>query len=417
MELIRDGRCEAAIPLLRRANEIGDLRNALWNLATCYALMRRPRPAIDAYRQYMEHPRTNARDRAAAQEAIERLEASLAHLEIASTVEGARVRINGLDEGVTPLTAEVGPGTCVVEVTSPGFRTWSRELELGAGQTQSLRAELELEPGELVVTSEPSGAEVLIDGEAQEGATPWHDDDLTGGGHLVELRLDGYRTAQRQVLVDPGERTSLEVALHPVEGTLVVASNATRATLSVDGEERARSPFSPLTLEPGRYQLAVEAEDHGDWNGEVDVFDQRTTSVELELPSTEGVHRAWFWSVTGLTLSSLVVSVALAIAGLYWNGRFQAIAQDINGDHNDPLGMPEARADGRVLLDRVERYAMASFIMITTTGLGSLAMFFLGIYTRFRETPASARMSIEESGTSDGAGIAGSAAVEAGAQP
>ena len=71
--MLRQSRYDAAIPLLRRAWELGNFRNAQWNLAECYALLSRPRRAIEAHREYLGHRLTTPSDRAAATAAIERL--------------------------------------------------------------------------------------------------------------------------------------------------------------------------------------------------------------------------------------------------------------------------------------------------------------------------------------------------------
>ena len=111
--------------------------------------------------------------------------------------------MDGRHEGETPITVEVGPGRHTVEVTSPGFSPWMDELEVAARQNYELLARLELLPGRLGVASTPSEAELRIDGELV-GSTPWQGD-LPGGGHLLELRVEGYRVTRHQVDVHHGQ--------------------------------------------------------------------------------------------------------------------------------------------------------------------------------------------------------------------
>lgn len=66
-------------------------------------------------------------------------------------------------------------------------------------------------PGRLSLVSEPSGAELRIDGE-EKGATPYKRE-LAPGEYGLELRLDGYKTAQRSVEVKPNKTTRLDLTL------------------------------------------------------------------------------------------------------------------------------------------------------------------------------------------------------------
>lgn len=400
VELIRQNNCGAAIPLLRRAHQVGDLRNALWNLAECYVLLSRPRQAIEVYQQYMEHPRTGPRDRRAAEQAVERLEASLARIEVPGNVEGALVRVDGLEEGTVPVTVEVGPGQHVVEVLSPGFATFRAELEIGAGDTRSVEAELELLPGVLSVESEPSAAEVWLDGERQ-GTTPW-EAEVAGGGHVVELWREGHRREQRRVTLQPGQRSDIEVELLPVAGTLSVATNAPGATLLVDGQERGHSPFSPLSLPPGHYEVAVEAADHSDWQGEVDLFDQRTTEIELELASTSGLHQGWFWAVAGLSIGSFLSG--LLSVGL--RNHYQDLAQDhaeiVASDRESPLSIAHHREAGNEQLELADRWQWVVLGTFLATLAGAVADFFIGLFTRWRQPETEAEVTVEDAVAAEG---------------
>jgi hypothetical protein len=91
----------------------------------------------------------------------------------------------------------------------------------------------ELKPkfGALDVTSEPSGAQVVLDDErsAPVGTTPFHSDAVPIGNHVVYLRLADYAPASRGVTINQG-------------GTVAVALPLTRAVPlpdPVSAEERA----------------------------------------------------------------------------------------------------------------------------------------------------------------------------------
>jgi hypothetical protein len=394
-ELIQQERCDLAIPLLRRAFEIGDLRNALWNLAECYALMGHPRQAIEAYRQYSAHPRTGPDDRAAAEAAIARVEATLCRIDVGASVDGARVRVDGEPEGETPVTVAVGPGPHVVEVSSPGFAAWTQRIEVGGGETRVVRAALDLLPGTLGVRTAPPGAEVSIDGELLEQRTPIEGLELPAGAHIVELRADGRRPVARRVALASGQRATIELGLEPLEGTLVIGTNAPGAVLRIDGADQGRGPFAPIALPPGRYALDVRAEDHGPWSGDVEVRDQHTTRVSLELQSTQGLHRGWFWGMVALSAASFVTALGLVGASLHYEADYVTQAEFIETTVTDPFGLEAARADGLDMLVLSEDLGIAGSVVAATCLLSGLAAVLMAFRTHFRDRPARADVALD----------------------
>jgi len=88
------------------------------------------------------------------------------------------------------VSMKAGRHTAVFEV--PGYMKKSETFEVRPGGSSSVR--VNFPPwGILDVSSEPPGAEVLIDG-AVSGKTPLKKP-LTVGAHLVELRLGGYESS------------------------------------------------------------------------------------------------------------------------------------------------------------------------------------------------------------------------------
>lgn len=394
LELIRDDRCDAAVPFLRSAYEIGQFKNALWNLAECYVVLNRPELAVDVYREYVAHPRTGPDEEAEALEAAAGLERQLAIVQVRCNVAGAAVQVDGRDAGHTPAELRVGPGEHRVSVTSPGYSTWAQTLTTGSGERRELLAEVRPLPGSVSATATPAGAAIWVDGQ-RSGPTPW-EGSLEGGTHVVEARLEGHRTERRRVDVVPGQRSTVAIALGPEAGTLAVGVDAEGATLRVDGEARASSPFGPLDLAPGRYALSVTAPGHAGWEGAVDVLDRRTTRVDLDLASTRGLHQGWFWSVMALTLSSLAAGTALVLVGRDEARAFEEARQFIVQADSDPLQVANRRELGAEALDRATTYDWAGWSLVATGGAGVVATLVLGLLTRFRAAISAADVAIED---------------------
>lgn len=141
---------------------------------------------------------------------------------IRTTPPGAAVTINGQDHGRTPLALGDMPfDTYRVEVGLEGFQSVTRELELAPDATVASAA-IELpraaapppEPvaGGIAVTSRPSGARVLLDGQ-EVGVTPTVISDVAAGAHDLRIELDGYRPWLASVDVPAADQVRVGASL------------------------------------------------------------------------------------------------------------------------------------------------------------------------------------------------------------
>jgi len=126
----------------------------------------------------------------------------------------------------------------------------------------NIRAELvpKATMGQLVVTSPVVGAVVSVDGRAV-GSVP-AEASLASGDHLVEIGREGYRRATRNVIVQAGERRSVDVDLEreaPITakwwfwtgiGAAVVAGVVTTYALTRE-EDAGRGSISPGRITSG----------------------------------------------------------------------------------------------------------------------------------------------------------------------
>ena len=113
-------------------------------------------------------------------------------VDISSNPEGATVTLDGTPRGKTPLSLyDVAPGLHHVRFDAVGYNRADSFFEVGAGGYASCGVDIEPEKGILLVTSEPEGCAVFIDGLAV-GETPRLVTTLaTGRKHRLELRKTG----------------------------------------------------------------------------------------------------------------------------------------------------------------------------------------------------------------------------------
>jgi hypothetical protein len=176
-------------------------------------------------------PQTSPK-RAAEKSAPESPLSAGASVSIASSPDSADISVDGSFVGSTPAALNLSPGKHVVKVTSQGYTPWQRDIQALSGSHVSLNATLDKLPsapvnqttppvatvestnvalGLISVTSDPNGAEIFVD-SALGGHTP-ATLKLKSGKHSVQVVMRGYKDFVKEVSVNPGTETAINVTL------------------------------------------------------------------------------------------------------------------------------------------------------------------------------------------------------------
>jgi len=97
-------------------------------------------------------------------------------------------------------TETLSPGTYRVRAVHPSFGTWEKTVSLGAGQARDVLFNFNAEYT-LTVTSQPSNAEILVDGRPTGRYTP-SVVTLRPGQHTIEVRKQGYDAARQSLTME-----------------------------------------------------------------------------------------------------------------------------------------------------------------------------------------------------------------------
>jgi uncharacterized membrane protein len=117
--------------------------------------------------------------------------------------------------GQTPLTLNnMGPGTYSLTVSHFRYEPTTFVATVEPGSTTSVKISLKPSLGSLGITSNPSGARVLVDGN-ETGHTPISIDNLLSGNHTISLNLEGYVSVQQPVTVIAGQNSNISIDLEP----------------------------------------------------------------------------------------------------------------------------------------------------------------------------------------------------------
>ena len=224
------------------------------------------------------------------------------------------------------------------------------ERELVARTIEELRQFV----GFLVVSSDPPGASVRVDGE-EVGTTPFSAPaSLDAERHVVEVALDGHRPLRQEILVSPLETVTLDLTLEPLA-------------------ETPPDVVAPEVPPPAGH-------------------------------TGEGLHPAWFWTTAS---AAVALGIGGAVAG--------AIAIDTRSELDDLAtscrgGDRSACDDGRARVDDLDVAETATNALLFSAAGIAVAAVVLVFFTEFgdgEEPPVSAVLapSVGSDGAATGANL------------
>jgi len=173
-------------------------------------------------------------------------------LAVTSTPSGATIILDGKNKGQTPATlSDLSTGDHTVKLTRSGYWDSSQTVHIDAGQITPLDVTLvsSAQPapsltsatptpyqpvtgGAIVITSNPPGANVYLDGKSS-GTTPVTLQNVNPGSRTVLLTMQGYSDASRTVEVTAGSQNQISVDL--IGGKKTPGFEAALAIFSITG--------------------------------------------------------------------------------------------------------------------------------------------------------------------------------------
>lgn len=141
-------------------------------------------------------------------------------LYVSSRPPGAEIFINGAKQsGQTPTTLPLGPGQYNLVLRLPGYEAYAGNVQVKDNIQTTLDVDLKEKATAshvawAQVTSNPQGAEILVDGNSMGKLTP-NRIQVTAGTHVVTLKMDGYQPFRRTLQVTEGGTVNVEGTLVP----------------------------------------------------------------------------------------------------------------------------------------------------------------------------------------------------------
>jgi hypothetical protein len=200
-------------------------------------------------------------------------------------VESARpdelVTIDGVPQGQTPVTASVPPGRHRIEVGRAG-RMRAHEVEVAAGRETLLQAagpDLKA-TGSIRVTTEPAGADVLIDG-VLHGTSPITVDNLAEGAHTLMVR-NKSGSVRQAVRIAPDEPVEATLQIRP--GWLAVFAPV-KLEIREDGRPIGSTEGGRILASPGPHTIELVSQAMGfRETRQVDIRPGDVSAVTIKMP-------------------------------------------------------------------------------------------------------------------------------------
>ena len=203
---------------------------------------------------------------------------------------GAKLFVDGVERGVTPLTVALKPGAHALELRGDGpVRTMPITMTAGAQVSQYIELpKTAAASGQLQVRTEPSGAKVSVDG-APRGTSPVTIADLSPGEHAVLLESD--RGSVKQIVaIEAGITASLMVPLAgATDGAPVSGWIAVTAPADVQVFENKRllgtSQSDRLMVSAGKHDIDIVNETLGyRTSRSIQVQPGKVTPIKIDFP-------------------------------------------------------------------------------------------------------------------------------------
>jgi serine/threonine protein kinase len=169
--------------------------------------------------------------------------------------------------------------------------------------------------GSVVIATVPSGANVVVDGNAsQPFITPQVIASLQPGVHTLTITKEGYAPATRPIEITAGAESKLTVQLEVPAGFLTVISNPANAYIVIDGASTGHVTPSQVQVAPGQHTVTLrkmgylEASDS--FNMRAGEQQSRNVSLlpagstpEIRVAQTGGLKKLFGNKVSGVRLS------------------------------------------------------------------------------------------------------------------
>lgn len=154
------------------------------------------------------------------------------------------------------VQVQLNSGTHTLSVSSSGYQSQTMQFILNAGEFKQITVQLEQSFAEVNIYSNPSSADVYIDG-TYTGYSSGRTFKLLPGSHSITIKKTGYQDWSTTTILNPGKNQDIVANMVPLKGTVKVQPD-TNCLLFIDGnrvQELSGGSIYNFELSPGIHEF------------------------------------------------------------------------------------------------------------------------------------------------------------------
>ncbi|MFW6222664.1 MAG: PEGA domain-containing protein [Bacteroidota bacterium] len=154
------------------------------------------------------------------------------------------------------VQVQLNAGTHQLTVSASGYKTQSMQFSLNSGEFKQLSVQLEETMAEVDILSNPTSADVYING-SDTGYTTGRRFMVSPGSYDITIKKSGYQDWSTNTTLSSGKNPDIVANLKPLKGTVKVQSN-TSCVLFIDGnrvQELSGDNVYNFELSPGVHEF------------------------------------------------------------------------------------------------------------------------------------------------------------------
>jgi hypothetical protein len=201
----------------------------------------------------------------------------------ARKVQEAEVFVDGDGLGPTPIELKrIVSGPHTIRVVKDGYQPYQKKVNVRDGKKTVVAATLKPNFGTLMITSKPSRANVVIDGEPR-GKTPLNVKLDPGRHDVVVGAEESHGKVERRVKIRRRKKHKLNVRLSIKTGSLMIDTIPFAARIELDGKVRGRAPLSLKRVPIGTHVIVAKLRGRQPLIGKIEVLEGKPAVVEMNL--------------------------------------------------------------------------------------------------------------------------------------
>lgn len=209
-------------------------------------------------------------------------------LKVTSTPPDAQILVDGEPSGTTPATLEMlAVGSRTITLKKDNFEPWQGRADIVPLETTAIEARLVSSFGSLAVTTDPTGAEIYLDGKPL-GPSPVTIDAVMKGYHTILAKREDCDDVTETVTIKPETRYTTHLNMVSIYGSLNIISTPVGADIFLDGNQVGTSPLKLDRIKRGTYQISARSTCHAEAQQEAVVPGEGVVDIALDLASVCG---------------------------------------------------------------------------------------------------------------------------------